>query len=67
MFVVRFALESGVFNLKETKRRDLLNYIKSFQCNTFERVTDFSYDSVCKTLDEWLKNYYSYEKEQEVN
>ena len=66
---VEEASTSGVYNLEKTKRRDLLNYIKSFRCNLLE-ITIFK----CKykpkeraAVDQWLKDYDEYEKEQEVN
>ena len=34
---IKLAQEEGVFNLEETKRRDLLNYIKSFKCSFIDR------------------------------
>ena len=56
--------KEGVFNLEETKREDLLNFIKSYQCNFLKRITD---GRKCEILDQWLKDYEVYQKEQEAN
>ena len=68
---IKLTQEEGVFNLEETKRRDLLNYIKkSSKCNFIDRNilrNCKSNQEQTAAVDQWLKDYDEYEKEQEVN
>ena len=55
----------SVINLEETKRRDLLNYMKThINCNRdlLDRIL-----GECRKLHQWLKAIDEYEKEQEAN
>ena len=67
---VRGASTSGVYNLEKTKRRDLLNYIKSSQCSHHQwfafRNCKYNQEQTA-AVNQWLKDYDEYEKEQEVN